>query len=98
MTKKLYIAFYDDELGRDRENWSTFYTPWVAAWTYSDAERLAQEAINQEVIDSIEQQFGIDLTTVTDESTLAVDVIDELEYLRNRAKRKVVEVQEGEIG
>jgi hypothetical protein len=98
MTKKLYIAFYDDEEGGSRENWNTFYTPWVAAWTEADARRLAQAAIDQEVIDEFKRQFGIDLTTVTDESTLAADAQEELNYLRQRAKDMHIEIQEGEIG
>jgi hypothetical protein len=97
MTKTLYIAFYDDEEGADRESWNTFYTPWVAAWTEADARRLAQAAIDQRVVDEFNYMFGIDITTVTDESTLAADARDELEYLRNRAKSMVIEIQEGEI-
>jgi len=97
MTKTLYIAFIDDEEGMDRESWNTFYTPWVAAWTEADARRLAQAAIDQAVIDEFKQQFGIDITTVTDESTLASDAQDELNYLRLRARGKYIEIQAGEI-
>lgn len=97
MTRKIYIAFYDDADGMDRESWNTFYTPWVAAWSESEARLKVAAAIEKDIVDSIKYQFKIDITTVTDSSTLRKEVLEELEYLRDRAKKKHIEIQTDEI-
>jgi|SRR6056297_177118 len=95
---KLYIAFYDDEDGWDRESWNTFYTPWVASTvSRADAEQKARAAIQAEIAESIKDQFNVDITQVNDESTLSEEIREELECERQRAKDKHIEIQEGEL-
>jgi hypothetical protein len=100
MTKKLYIAFYDDEEGAEpREAGTRSILPGLLHGLKLMLVVLPRQLSTNEVVDEFKRHmFGIDLTTVTDESTLAADAQDELDYLRQRAKDMHIEIQEGEIG
>ena len=95
MTQKIFIAFYDDEEGGSRENWNTFYTPWVAGKTEEEARARAKAAIQQTIVDGM-KYHGVDMETV-DESTLSDFLAEELEYYRNCANSMHIEIQEGEL-
>lgn len=95
MTQKIFIAFYDDEDGGDRENWNTFYTPWVAGKTKEEARARAEAAIQQTVVDGM-KEYGVDMEDF-DEAALSVEEAEELEYLRNCASDMIIEIQEGEL-
>ena len=95
MTQKIFIAFYDDKEGGSKEDWNTFYTPWVAGKTEEEAHAKAEAAIQQQIVDSM-KWHGVDMKTV-DESTLSDFLSEELEYYRNRASSKYIEIQEGEL-
>jgi hypothetical protein len=90
---KIYIAFYDDEDGGSRENWNTFYTPWVASTTYEGAEKLAKAAIAASIADDVKYEFDVDLATV-DRSTLDKEVID---FIQREESRYHIEIQEGDL-
>lgn len=90
---KIYIAFYDDEDGGSRENWNTFYTPWVASTTSDGAEKLAKAAIADSIAEDVKYEFDIDLATV-DRSTLDKEVID---FIQNEESRYHIEIQEGDL-
>ena len=94
---KIYVAFYDDEDGVDRESWNTFYTPWVAATTEADARRLAEEAIKARTVELLKDWHNIDLTQVADESALPERVQEDLKYLRDLENRMGIEIQSGEL-
>lgn len=95
---KIYVAFYDDEDGGSRENWNTFYTPWVASTTRAGAERLAKAAIKKMVLETIQDNYGVDLNAITideiDDEELREEVREEHNYYMDRY---VVEIQEGEL-
>ena len=90
---KIYVAFYDDEDGGSRENWNTFYTPWVASTTYDGAEKLAKAAIADKITEDVKYEFDIDLATV-DRSTLDKEVID---FIQDEESRYHIEIQEGDL-
>lgn len=90
---KIYVAFYDDEDGGSRENWNTFYTPWVASTTSEGAEKLAKAAIADKIVENVNYEFRIDLATV-DRSTLDAEVID---FIQREESRYHIEIQEGEL-
>lgn len=94
---KIYIAFYDDEDNGSRENWNTFYTPWVASTTHEGALKLAKAAIAADIAQSIQDEFGVDLATV-DRSTLDKELLDEIEAEIAYAEASMhIEIQEGVI-
>jgi hypothetical protein len=94
----IYIAFYDDEEGGARENWNTFYTPWVAATTPERARRLAEEAIAKMVVDYILKEYDVDLNEMSiddiDDEILRDEVREEYDTLINRYD---IEIQSGEL-
>lgn len=95
---KIYVAFYDTDNGA-REEWNTFYTPWVASTSKIGAKQLAQAAIKKAVIENILNDYDVDLDTTT------IDEIDD-EELRKEVREEynryikgyIVEIQEGELG
>ena len=92
---KIYIAFYDDN--GSRENWNTFYTPWVASTTREGALKLAKEKIAADIAESIQNEFGVDLATV-DRSTLDKSMLEEIEdEIAFVEGRMHIEIQEGEL-
>jgi len=68
----IYIAFYDEEDGCDRESWSVFYTPFVAATTQQKAYDLAEAAIKKMIVEmygeddyeDMKDQYHIELQEV----------------------------------
>lgn len=95
---KIYIAFYDREDDGARENWNTFYTPWVASTSYSGAEALAKKEIKEIARDYILDEFGVDINIIniddiTDEG-LREEVRNEYDYHMND---HIIEIQEGEL-
>jgi hypothetical protein len=95
---KIYVAFYDDKDGGSRENWNTFYTPWVASTTRAGAERLAKEAIKKMTLETIYDDYEVDLNTTTideiEDEELREEVREEYDYYMDRY---IVEIQEGEL-
>ena len=90
---KIYIAFYDDEEGQSRENWNTFYTPWVASTTYEGAEKLAKAAIADKIAKQYNYEFDTIIATV-DRSTLDAEVLG---YIMDEEARYHIEIQEGDL-
>lgn len=95
MTQKIFIAFYDDDEGGSRENWNTFYTPWVAGKTEEEARDKAKAEIQQTIVDGM-KEHGVDIETV-DETTLTAVQAHDLEYLRDCASDMTIEIQEGTL-
>lgn len=95
---KIYIAFYDDEEGLSRENWNTFYTPWVASTTRAGAKRLAKEAIKKMALETVYDNYKVDLNTTTideiEDKKLREQVREEYDYY---IKSYDIEIQEGDI-
>lgn len=90
---KIYIAFYDDEDGGSRENWNTFYTPWVASTTREGAKALAEQKIQEMVAEHILDEYGIDVSTMKREDMDAAT----LEEIDHEIKRYAIDVQEGDL-
>lgn len=90
---KIYIAFYDDEDGGSRENWNTFYTPWVASTTREGAKALAEQKIQEMVAEHILDEYGIDISTMKREDMDAAT----LEEIDHEIKRYAITVQEGDL-
>jgi hypothetical protein len=87
---KIYIAFYDDEDGGSRENWNTFYTPWVAATTYEAAEQLAKDAIKANVYSNYNMNVDDDLDQADMEEEDREQLLWELDKFH-------IEIQAGEL-
>ena len=49
---KVYVAFYDIDSG-DRENWNTFYTPFVMSFDKEDARAKANAEIRKLAVDFV---------------------------------------------
>jgi hypothetical protein len=90
---KIYIAFYDDKDGGSRENWNTFYTPWVASSTRNGAIQRAKDAIRKKVKEDIAYEFEVDIDAIAYDD-LDDEVRNELDY---NLKCYQIEVQEGEL-
>jgi hypothetical protein len=92
---KIYIAFYDQDTGC-REEWNTYYTPWVAATSRERAKLLAKERIDEAVKEDILYDYDIDLNQVSFDSIEDSDLREEvrIEY-NSRIKRYIIEIQEG---
>lgn len=90
---KIYIAFYDEEDSGARENWNTFYTPWVAATTRAAAKALAEQKIQESIAELIQDDFGVDINTVKLED-LDEEIQDEIEYAKGSY---LIEIQEGDL-
>ena len=94
---KIYVAFYDQDYG-SREEWNTFYTPWVASTTRSGAKQLALDAIKRAVFENIRVDYDVDLEAIT------IDEIED-EELRKEVRAEYdrwiksykIEIQEGEL-
>ena len=94
---KIYIAFYDEDTGA-REEWNTFYTPWVAATTREDAQRLAEEKIKKAAAETINDDFDINLNTTAIEDIEDDDLRDEVDAEYHYCiKKYIIEIQEGEL-
>lgn len=96
---KIYIAFYDEYDGCNRESWNTFYTPWVASLTRDGAKSLAKDAIKKQVIDNIKITFKVNLNTTDiddiQDKTLQAEVRD---HYDTWIKEYHIEIQEGILG
>ena len=94
---KIYIAFYDTDYG-SREEWNTFYTPWVAATTREGANKLAKERIEAAVKENILDEYDVDLNTVDIDSIEDAELRDEVraEYA-NWIGRYNIHIQEGQL-
>lgn len=94
MMNKIYVAFYDKEEGGDRENWNTFYTPWVAATDRDRAIELAEEKLKEEIYEAMawdDENFD------TSVAIRDMNETDQVAYRRYRAEYHI-ELQEGELG
>lgn len=87
---KIYIAFYDLEESGSRENWNTFYTPWVAATTAEKAMQLAQDAIKANVY----SEHDLKITDDLDSADIDDEDREEIEYDLGSYH---IEIQEGEL-